>query len=147
MYVTEPSLIRMVSLVEICCRNMYMDGACCRNMPYMHGINCRNICTMHFVENSCVGLCKMPGVERLHISLTSVVKTARICMVSVVETTRMSTESASEISLCARCGFRNISCMYEVCRRNSPYCSNGHSYLLIFIYFAKYRERNEQQIT
>jgi hypothetical protein len=47
---------------------------------------------MRVVENSCVGLWTIPGVERC-ISLTSVAKTSRICMVSVVETSRMSTVS------------------------------------------------------
>jgi hypothetical protein len=48
---------------------------------------------MRVVENSCVGLWTIPGVERPYISLTSVAKTSRVCMVSVVETSRMSTVS------------------------------------------------------
>ena len=87
--VTETSRICMVSIVEICCRNMNTDGVCCRNMSCMRGISCRNICTVHVVKNSCVGLCTIRGVERpcTNTSLTSVVKTSRICMAFVVETT------------------------------------------------------------
>jgi len=62
-------------------------------------VETRRIRMVSAVENSCVCLCTMPGVERPCISLTSVVKTSRIYMVSVVETTGMSTASAVEICL------------------------------------------------